>query len=171
MVNQDMVSEEEKEMARYVIEVHNLANKGIKGRGKGCKVKRVTLLHPPQQHSLPASSPISITTASNTSTIHSAAPYPMSPLPHGLPNMHTPPQHLPMAMEHDHQAIYGLNNLATYSIAGPPPHTVFGGPVAISTHGVLYAPYSILDSEQLRYASSVDGSTLVMDLPFGDRMH
>ncbi len=48
-------------MARYLAEVHNLANKGIKGRGKGRKVQRVVLLHPPPhlpQQSFPSPSPI-----------------------------------------------------------------------------------------------------------------
>ncbi|KAL2166382.1 hypothetical protein VTG60DRAFT_2811 [Thermothelomyces hinnuleus] len=59
--DKSMISEEDKEMAKYLSDVHNLANKGIKGRGKGPKVKRVLTRPPPQQQSAPATSP-SITT-------------------------------------------------------------------------------------------------------------
>lgn len=36
-----MISEEERNIARYIAEVHNFANKGIKGRGVGRVVSRL----------------------------------------------------------------------------------------------------------------------------------
>lgn len=63
--DESMISDDDKEMAKYLSEVHNLANKGIKGRGKGRKVKRVMMLHPPQHQSSLSTSPIS--TASHAS--------------------------------------------------------------------------------------------------------
>ncbi|EAQ90425.1 hypothetical protein CHGG_02360 [Chaetomium globosum CBS 148.51] len=36
-----MISEEERNIARYIVEVHNFANKGIKGRGVGRVVSRL----------------------------------------------------------------------------------------------------------------------------------
>jgi hypothetical protein len=81
-----MLSDKERDMARYLAEVHNLANKGIKGRGKGRKVKRVSLLHPPpkppqqQQQLFPSTSPIGTTLY--------AARYPMSLLAQASPYHH-----------------------------------------------------------------------------------
>jgi hypothetical protein len=178
-VDESTISEEEREMAKYIIDVHNLANKGIKGRGKGCKVKRVNLVHPPQpqpQHHLsPASSPIS-----PTAIVHTAAPYPMSLLPHGLPNLHdTSPhhhnhhQHSTAAYHgHPHQALYGLSNPAAYSMARPSANMIFGGPLTINTRDAYsHGAYGMLDSDQLSDASSVHGSTPVMELTFGERLY
>src|SRR5690242_8381424 len=78
--DKSMISEEDKEMAKYLGDVHNLANKGIKGRGKGRKVKRVLMLHPPQHQSSPATSSISAT--------GHTGPYQMSLLPHAFSHMH-----------------------------------------------------------------------------------
>ncbi|KAK4127742.1 hypothetical protein N657DRAFT_224874 [Parathielavia appendiculata] len=179
VVDDSMISEEEREMARYITEIHNLANKGIKGRGKGCKVKRVMLLQPPQQQlqqlPSPASSP-----STPTTVVHSAAPYSMSLLPHGLPNMHTPPQQQQTAAAsvyhgHHHQPFYhGLSHPAAYSMGrGPPPNMIFGGPLTLNTRDAYshHGAYGMLDSDQLSDASSVHDSTPVMDLAFGERLY
>jgi hypothetical protein len=47
-VDESTISEEGRGMARYIIDIYNLANKGIKGRSKGCKVKHVNHMHPLQ---------------------------------------------------------------------------------------------------------------------------
>ncbi|KAK4118374.1 hypothetical protein N657DRAFT_628563 [Parathielavia appendiculata] len=44
--DKSMLSEEDKEMAKYLDDLYNLANKGIKGRGKGRKVMRVPITSP-----------------------------------------------------------------------------------------------------------------------------
>jgi hypothetical protein len=155
MEDQSMLSEEEKEMAKYLADVHNLANKGIKGRGKGRKVKRVMMLHPPQpqhhqqQQQLPSpdASPIS------TTSMHATPYHPMSLAPHhhGLPVVHhhhhqppTPPpqhqhhqhhQHQHQQQQHHHHQhphpslpFYSANT--TYSMntaTRPPPSLLFGG--------------------------------------------
>jgi hypothetical protein len=175
MVDESSISEEEKEMARYITDVHNLVNKGIKGRGKGCKVKRLTLLHPPQpqsqQYSSPDSSPIS-----PTAIVHTAAPYPMTLLAHGLPNLHNTPPHPTTAYHghhhHHHQAFYGLSNPAAYSMARPSANMIFGGPLTINTRDAYgHGAYGMLDPDQLSDASSVHGSTPVMELTFGERLY
>jgi hypothetical protein len=48
-----MISEEDKEMVKYLEDVHNLANKGIKGRGKGRKVQRLSMHQQHQQQQQP----------------------------------------------------------------------------------------------------------------------
>ncbi|KAK4152623.1 hypothetical protein C8A00DRAFT_16079 [Chaetomidium leptoderma] len=153
------LSEEEQEMARYIADVHNLANKGIKGRGKGRKVRRVT-------------NPM------NTTTVH-ANPYPMSLLQQGLPNLRAPPQQ-PTMQQHG-LPMYGLSNPAAYSMSRPPNNMLFGGGLAINTRDTYgHGGYGMLDSDQLSDASSVHGSTPVMhmyeeeharELAFGERLY
>lgn len=167
-------------MAKYLTEVHNLANKGIKGRGKGRKVKRVMLVHPTQQQSSPATSPISTSSEDGTS-------YPMSAIPH-------PFSHIQLAQQHHHQQqqqqqqhyqhhqsthsslpYYGPSNPSTYSMSRGP-NMLFGG-LSINTR----EPYHYgMDSDQLSDASSVHGSTPVMHtyedehgraLSFSDRLY
>ncbi|GAB1315014.1 DNA-binding transcription factor [Madurella fahalii] len=116
------LSEEDKEMAKYLRDLYPYANMGIKGRGKGRKVKLLVLPGPKpqqqqqqqqqkqqqqqQQQQEPAVNP-----ASN-SAVH--PPYAM-PLPHGLPHvqLHTPQP------THHAQPFHGLSNPAAYSITRP----------------------------------------------------
>lgn len=172
-----MLSEEEKEMAKYLAEVHNLANKGIKGRGKGRKVKRVLMLHPPQQPA-PAASPVS------TTTVH-ASTYPMSLLPHGLSHVHAPPPPPPQLQQqptaHHGLPYYGLSNPAAYSMSRPPSNMLFGANMGMNTRDTYgHGGYSMLDSDQISDVSSVHGSTPVMhvydeehgrELAFGERLY
>ncbi|KAK4148101.1 C2H2 transcription factor [Dichotomopilus funicola] len=179
MKDESMISDEDKEMAKYLTEVHNLANKGIKGRGKGRKVKRVMLVHPPQQQSSPATSPIS------TSSENSAS-YPMSAIPHSF-------SHIQLAQQHHHQQqqqqqhyqhhqsthsslpYYGPSNPSAYSMSRGP-NMLFGS-LSINTRD----PYHYgMDSDQLSDASSVHGSTPVMhtyedehgrELTFSERLY
>jgi hypothetical protein len=180
MVDKSILSEKEKAMALYLAEVHNLANKGIKGRGKGHKVERVLLLHPPphppypqqlqQQQSFPSTSPIGTTVY--------AAPYPMP-----LPNHHhnTAPQLPPIA----HSSFYGLSNPATCSMNRPPPTAMLSGyvgpPLSLNTRDTAYAHHRHHGAyaDQLSDASSVRELTPVLyickeehgqELAFGDRM-
>jgi hypothetical protein len=174
MKDKSMISEEDKEMAKYLGDVHNLANKGIKGRGKGRKVKRVMMLHPPQQQSSPATSPIS--------TDGHAGPYPMSLLPHALSHLHMTQQQQQQQQQHQtmHHGLpyYGVSNPAAYSMSRPP-NMLFGS-LSINTR----EPYGHggygMDSDQLSDASSVHGSTPVMhtyedehgrELAFGERLY
>ena len=166
-----MISEEDKEMAKYLGDVHNLANKGIKGRGKGRKVKRVMMLHPPQPQSSPATSPIN--------PDGHTGPYPMSLLPHALSHLHMTQQ-----QQQQHQAVhhglpyYGVSNPAAYSMSRPP-NMLFGS-LSINTREPYgHAGYG-MDSDQLSDASSVHGSTPVMhtyedehgrELTFGERLY
>jgi hypothetical protein len=105
IVDKNMISEEDKEMARYIADVHNLANKGIKGRGKGRKVKRI-LRHPLPQ--APAT-PHTVTTPSAT---HCAMP--LISHTHWLPYLRAPPRHQDAA-PHGHQ-FHGLSSPAAYSM-------------------------------------------------------
>jgi hypothetical protein len=102
-----MISEKEKEMARYIADVHNLANKGIKGRGKAGKVKRI-LPHPLQQV------PPTTTSIISTAAAH-AAPYLMPLTSHGLPHFHTPPPQQPAAPQGHPSS--GFSNPAAYSMS------------------------------------------------------
>jgi hypothetical protein len=125
-VDESTISEEEREMARYIIDVHNFANKGIKGRGKGCKVKRVNLVHPPQpqpQHHL------------SQAIVHTTGPSPMSLPTHGLPTLpHHQLQHPTAAYHGQHyQAFYDLSNPVAYIMAPPSANMLSGGPLTNST--------------------------------------
>jgi len=184
--DKSMISEEDKEMAKYLGDVHNLANKGIKGRGKGRKVKRVLMLHPPQHQSSPATSPISAT--------GHTGPYQVSLLPHAFSHMHVAQQQQQQQQQQQHQQqqqqqqqqqpthhglpYYGLSNPAAYSMSRPP--NMLFGPLSINTR----EPYGHggygMDSDQLSDASSVHGSTPVMhgyedehgrELAFGERLY
>ena len=162
-----MLSDKEKDMARYLAEVHNLANKGIKGRGKGHKVKRVyPPPQPPQQQQQPSSP-----SASPIGTTVDTAPYPMP-----LPNHHhnTAPQLPPMV------SFYGLSNPAACIMNRPPPSAMLFGcgglPLSLNTRDTTYAHY-----HSDGYADqSVQGPTPVLyvykeeheqELAFGDRLY
>jgi hypothetical protein len=172
--DKSMISEEDKEMAKYLGDVHNLANKGIKGRGKGRKVRRVLMLHPPQQQSSPATSPVSAIAGH-------ASHYPMSLMPHTFSHLHMAQQHQQQQQQqplpHHGLPYYGLSNPAAYSMSRQP--NMLFGPLSINTR----EPYGHggygMDSDQLSDASSV-GSTPVMnpyedehgrDLTFGERLY
>ncbi|KAL2196243.1 C2H2 transcription factor [Corynascus similis CBS 632.67] len=177
--DKSMISEEDKEMAKYLVDVHNLANKGIKGRGKGRKVKRVLMLHPPQHQTSPSTSPVS--------TIGHTAPYQMNLPTHPFPHMHIGQQQQQQQHQQQQQQqqplahsipYYGLSNPAAYSMSRSP-NMVFG-PLSINTrdpygHGVYG-----MDSDQLSDASSAHGSPHVMhayedehgrELAFGERIY
>ncbi|SPQ21086.1 cde855a6-0318-4496-a2f5-645bfa3dfa69 [Thermothielavioides terrestris] len=186
--DKSMITEEDKEMARYITEVHNLANKGIKGRGKGRKVKR--LLPLPMQ---PSSAAAAATTTTTTTSLSAATaivhgnPYSMPPL---LP--HAPPHHLqaapqPSAAHHGHQHhhFYGLSNPAAYSMSRPSVSSamLFGVGLGINTRDVVHGhgAYGMLDSDQISEASSVHSPPPVMhhvyddeharELAFGERLY
>ncbi|AEO56910.1 C2H2 transcription factor [Thermothelomyces thermophilus ATCC 42464] len=198
--DKSMISEEDKEMARYLVDVHNLANKGIKGRGKGRKVKRVLMLHPPQHQASPSTSPVSAT--------GHTGPYQMSLQPHAFPQQqqqqqqqqhHQHHHHQQQQQHHHHQQqqhhhqqhqqhqqqpaphglpYYGLSNPAAYSMSRHP--SMLFGPLSINTrepygHGVYG-----MDSDQLSDASSAHSSPAVMhpfedehgrELAFGERLY
>jgi hypothetical protein len=118
-------------MARYIADVHNLANKGIKDRGKGRKVKQI-LPHPLPQAS---ATPHSIIT---TSTTHC----PMPLVAHGLPHLQAPPQQQPVA-PHGHH-FHGLSSPAAYSMSRPSSYP-YGVPWDAHGHG----SYGMLDSDQM----------------------
>lgn len=186
-----MLSPEDIEMAQYIAEVHNLANKGIKGRGKGRKVKRVTIMHLPheqqpqhhhhhhhqqqQQHQLPSPAPSPVAT-----TIHTAGPCPLTLLPHGLPNLNSLPYQPHLQPAPQHHPYYGFSNPAAYSMspAAAAAAAAAAGPNGGGAHarpppsGMLFrpgpgagpapGPYGMLDADQLSDVSSVHGSTPVM---------
>ncbi|KAK4241460.1 hypothetical protein C8A03DRAFT_41176 [Achaetomium macrosporum] len=163
--DKSMISEEDKEMARYIADVHNLANKGIKGRGKGRKVKRI-LPHPLQQ--VPPATHSMITTSAARAT-H----FPMPLMSHGLPHAHAPPPQQPAAPLGQH--FYDLSNPAAYSMSRPSSYP-YG--VTRDAHG--HESYGILDSDQMSEASSLHSPSPVMhvyedehdrELAFGDRLY
>ncbi|KAK4095784.1 hypothetical protein N658DRAFT_94956 [Parathielavia hyrcaniae] len=156
LVDGSVLSESEKNMAAYLAEVHNLANKGIKGRGKGRKVKRVS--HPPrpphqQQQSFPSTSPIGTTVY--------AAPCPMP-----LPNHHynTLPRLPPIA----DPSLYGLSNPAACSMDWLPPTAMvfgYGGPplsLNISNSASAHNHHHGAYADQFSDASSVHEPTPVL---------
>ncbi|KAL2162652.1 hypothetical protein VTH06DRAFT_6488 [Thermothelomyces fergusii] len=187
--DKSMISEEDKEMARYLVDVHNLANKGIKGRGKGRKVKRVVMLHPPQHQPSPSTSPISAP--------GHAGVFQTSLQPHAFPQLHVGQQ---QQQQHNHQQqqhhnqyhpqqqqpqpathglpYYNLSNQAAYGTSRPP--SMLFGPLSINTrepygHGVYG-----MDSDQLSDASSAHSSPPGMHpfeddhgrgLAFGERLY
>ncbi|KAL1835914.1 hypothetical protein VTJ49DRAFT_5892 [Mycothermus thermophilus] len=186
MEDKSLLSEEEKEMAKYLAEVHNLANKGIKGRGKGRKVKRVMMLHPPQPPS-PSPSPVSAASPLDTS------PYPVSLVSHGLPHHHhhhlshhhqhnIPPLPQTSAPHGQHGGLPfyggGLSNPAAYSMSRPPlppppppAGMLYDGGASLGVHTTTtprdaythhHGGFAMLDSDTLSDASSVHGSTPVM---------
>lgn len=72
ITDERLLSEEDMEMVRYFLSVHNNANKGIKGRGKGRKVRRLDVPHmyplqPTSEQSSPARSSPSPSTDSTCS--------------------------------------------------------------------------------------------------------
>ncbi|KAK3903208.1 hypothetical protein C8A05DRAFT_14816, partial [Staphylotrichum tortipilum] len=150
--DKNKLSDKEKDMARYLAEVHNLANKGIKGRGKGRKVKRVHL--PPQPPQQQQQQQQSFPSTSAIGTAVYAAPRPMSLLVQGFPNHHhnTAPQL---------SSFSDFNNPAGYRMNRPPPTAIvfgYGGPpLSLNTrdtysyhHGTytdqlsVYGPTSVL---------------------------
>ncbi|KAK4138736.1 hypothetical protein BT67DRAFT_369905 [Trichocladium antarcticum] len=114
IISDDSITEEEQELIRYITSVHNNANKGIKGRGKGRKVKRIVLPQPYQQQAHHGT-PMPSTSPPSSSPVH-ANPYPFSLLPHSLPQLHTAQQQQPM--HHFH----GLSSPAAYSMGRAPNH-------------------------------------------------
>ena len=125
-ISGDSITKEEKELIQYITSVHNNANKGIKGRGKGRKVKRIVLAQPYQQQQQQPhqTSPMPTTTSpANSSPIH---PYSMVLLPHGLPQLHTsPPPQQQQPMHPFHHS--GLSSSPTAyssssSMGRSPPH-------------------------------------------------
>ncbi|KAL2165628.1 hypothetical protein VTG60DRAFT_4092 [Thermothelomyces hinnuleus] len=116
--DKSMISEEDKEMAKYLGDVHNFANKGIKGRGKGRKVKRVL------DQSSPTPNPISRT--------GHIGPYQTSLLPpafchsdiaqHSSSPRILPPASCIAQQQRTHHGLpyYGLSNGAAYSMSELP---------------------------------------------------
>lgn len=115
----------DKELWEYFAAMYKNSNKGIKGRGKHRKVGCITAYPTPQ------SSPV-------TPTSNMASQF---PLPHGLPQLHTPAHHpLPF---------HGLSNPAAYSMSRPnmlvnininrEPHTNYGLFEAVEDHGREFA--------------------------------
>ncbi|KAK4134589.1 hypothetical protein BT67DRAFT_441753 [Trichocladium antarcticum] len=175
MVDKSMLSEKEKALARYLAEVHNLANKGIKSRGKGRKVERVPPPHPPhQQHqqllqqSSPSTSPIGTTVY--------AAPYPMAPCSRAFPTTTTTPHN---SYHREHTPPFTAS-----AIRPPPTAMLFGcaGPaLPFNTRDTAYAYNYHHDAyaDQLSDASSLYGPTPVLyvkdehgqELAFKDRLY
>ncbi len=160
-----MLSEKDQDMARYLAEVHNLANKGIKGRGKGRKVKRIHLPpQPPQKQQQQPPSP----SASPIGTTVDTAPYPMP-----LPNHHhnTAPQ-LPLIAHpfFRNPAAYGMNLWSPTAM-----FFSYGDPLlSFNTRDTYYT-----HTDQLSNASSMHRPTPVLyvceeehkqGLAFGDRL-
>ncbi|KAL2127298.1 hypothetical protein VTI74DRAFT_10955 [Chaetomium olivicolor] len=78
----ELVTKKEKEIMKHIKIVHNLLNRGIKGRGKGRKVE--VFSRPDPSHPPAAAIPMA------AAAVH-AAPYPTSLLPqHGLPQLTAP---------------------------------------------------------------------------------
>jgi hypothetical protein len=162
IVDKSMISEEDKEMARYIADVHNLANKGIKGRGKGRKVKRI-LPHPlPQAPAIP-----------HTIITTSATHCPMPLMSHGLPHLQAPAQQQPAA-PHGHH-FHGLSSPAGYSMSRPSSY-----PYGVNRDAHGHGSYGMLDSDQVSEASSLHSPSPVMhvygdehdqELAFGERLY
>jgi hypothetical protein len=152
------LSEEDKEMAKYLCDLYPHANKGIKGRGKGRKVKRL-VLPCPQPELGPA--------ADSASSNAAHTPYPM-PLPHALPLMQ---MQTPQPTHHPH-SFPGLSNPAAYSITR-------SNMVGVGARGP-HAGYGMMTSEETSVVANgqVSPSSLALyeedhgrELAFGDRMY
>lgn len=159
ITDESALTTKEKELIKYLMSVHNNANKGIKGRGKGRKVKRIAMSQPyPTPMATPASSPI-----------YGHHPFSVANLPHhGLPQL---PQH-PTT-----HTFHGLSNPAAYSM-GRPPHMHFGmGLPARDVHG----GYDMMHSDASSVGSSSQASSPMnhhmyedeqeRELVFADRMY
>ncbi|KAK4107096.1 hypothetical protein N656DRAFT_764020 [Canariomyces notabilis] len=126
------VSDEEREMAKYLYDLYPHANKGIKGRGKGEKVQRVAPSCPQPQLD-----------ATSTSTSSITAPTYSMLMPHGLPVM---PMPMPQP-SHNSYPFPGLSHPAAYSMA----HEEFGMVTSSQVSAPNLAPYKE-EEEQLAFA-------------------
>ncbi|KAJ4302245.1 DNA-binding transcription factor [Collariella sp. IMI 366227] len=155
--------EEERELLKHIRMVHNLANKGIKGRGKGRKVDVIP--QPPSHQPIP----MDVAPAMHHAPPHYSAGF--LPQHHNLPQLHhAPPPAAFYGRPNPHQPVFN-------TMGGRPPAMHFDGGFT-ARDMPLHGPYGMLDSDQLSDVSSVPSPVMHSyedihgrDMGYGGRMY
>ncbi|KAK1760481.1 hypothetical protein QBC47DRAFT_396473 [Echria macrotheca] len=140
-------SREDKELWEYFVTLYKNSNKGIKGRGKHRRVW-------------------CINRAPSTSPITCIPPQVPSGMPHGLPQLHTPPP------THSRPPFHELSHPASFSLCRPN--------MLLSINREPHGAYDMFDTEEGSITSSAPSSTTTgpvydedqgRELAFGDRLY
>lgn len=171
ITDESSLTKEEMELIKYLMSVHNNANKGIKGRGKGRKVKRIL---PPQPYPSPMSSPA-------TSPVYGHNPFSVTPITHApLPQLHTPPPPPPQQPTHP---FHGLSSPPAYTMGGRHHTQMHFGMPFHHARDVVHGGggYDMMESDVSSPAGSSQASSPMhhqmyedeqeRDLVFADRMY